>query len=147
MTTPSVTEPAAPEPPGLKLSEVLTFFNQQTARVDVLWQRVLYAHGALAAVMTFFATSADVFAVPRAIVFFLYTANTLVSWRSFDEAYRAMDAAVAELRQRKSGAPDSPVLAWVVTRGYRRHSARRAVVLAVVWLVVVWLLLKPLLPI
>ena len=139
------TSGADPDQAGaLSLSELISLLNQLAGRIDMMWQRVLYAHAALAAVMTFFATTPGDFLVPRLVVLFLYTANSIIAWRAFDETYGAMDAAVADVRAlHGDGARKGHVLTWALSRSYRRHGLRRAALLAAVWVVVSYLVMYP----
>ena len=136
--------PERPDQPELSFSELVSCMNQLGGRVDLLWQRVIYAHAALAAVMTFFASNPGEYLVPRLAVLFVYTANSVVSYQSFDEAYRGLDAAAADVK-RLSGTAEisSDVLKWAVGRSYRRHRLRRGAILALAWVVVAYLLFHP----
>lgn len=127
---------------SLSISELLSLCMQLNSRIDTLWQRVIYSHAAMVGVMVFFATTEHVFAVPRLLVIFFYTLNTLVTYAAFDEAFRGLRAAVQDLRALDN--VHGHVYNWIETRNFDLHARRRAVILGVLWLIIAYLLMYPL---
>ena len=69
-------------------ADLISLMMQLNGRIDTLWQRVIYAHAAIVGVMVFFATSEEAFVVPRLLVLFFYTMNTLITFAAFNKAVR-----------------------------------------------------------
>lgn len=129
----------------MSYNELLGLTLQLNGRLDMLWQRVLYSHAAIVGVMVFFSSVPDPMVVPRVLVFFFYTTNTLITFYAFRDTYGGVVAAVADLKALGSEAAPSHVSGWVLSQNYRRHARRRAVILGMVWLVLAYLLIFPLL--
>ncbi len=131
---------------SLTAPELLTLMNQIIGRIDMLWQRVLYSHAAIVGVMVFFATTSDLYAVPRLLVFFFYSVNSLIAHYSFKEAYDGLRAAVSDLDAIEGFRDGSEVGRWFTSRSFARHTVRRGLILTSVWVVVSYLLIYPLVP-
>lgn len=119
---------------------VLTF----NSRLDALWQRVLYAHAAIVGVMVFFGTSDHMFAVPRMLVFFFYTLNTMITVFAFLETYSGLRATIADLKNYPKSASSGNLQNWILNRHYSSHATRRVCALITIWLVLGYLLIYPL---
>ena len=133
------------QPPVLSFAELMTLALAFNARLDTLWQRVLYTHAAIVGVMVFFASTSDPYAVPRVLVFFFYTLNIAVTMTAFLESYSGLAATLEDLKTFPSQAKDTHVQAWVLDRSYHRHAMRRVVALGLVWAVLGYLLVYPVL--
>lgn len=140
MTTTQPTPPQKIQP--LSFSELLSLAMQLNARIDMLWQRVIYSHAAMVGVMVFFSSSDHVFVVPRLLVVFFYTMNALVTFLAFRDAYRGLRAAVADLAAFPNAS--GHVYSWVNAQNFDLHALRRAAILTVLWIIIAYLILSPL---
>lgn len=130
--------------PLLELKDLLTLSMQLNLRIDTLWHRVVYAHAIMVGVLVFFADPDNMypFTVPRLLVMFFYSMNTIVTFAAFQEAYAGLRAAVDDVRA--LGASESQVRRWLETREFTWHTRRRAAILIVLWCVIAYLILYPL---
>jgi len=126
----------------LKFSELLSLSMQLNSRIDTLWQRVIYSHGVMVGVLVFFASAQHAFAVPRLLVMFFYTLNSVVTLIAFQEAYRGLRAVVKDMRALDQGG--GQVHRWASTQNFDRHILRRALILGGLWAIIVYLILFPL---
>ncbi len=129
--------------PQMKTSELLSLSMQLNGRIDTLWQRVIYAHGLMVGVLIFLAQADHPFAIPRLLVVFFYTMNSLVTFIAFQEAYRGLRAVLLDLRARSSDG-GGHVVDWAARQDYSTHALRRAVILGALWMVITYLLVYPL---
>lgn len=127
---------------ALSISELLSLCMQLNARIDTLWQRVIYSHAAMVGVMVFFASTDHAFVVPRLLVVFFYTLNSLVTYAAFHEAFLGLRAAVQDLRQIDDA--QGNVYSWIETRNFDLHARRRALILGTLWVIIAYLILYPL---
>lgn len=126
----------------LKFSEMLSLSMQLNARIDTLWQRIIYSHGVMVGVLVFFASAQHAFAVPRLLVTFFYTLNSIVTFIAFQEAYRGLRAVVTDMRALQ--AAGGQVHSWASAQDFGQHTLRRALILVVLWAIIAYLLLYPL---
>lgn len=129
----------------MSYTELLGLTLQLNGRLDLLWQRVLYSHAAIVGVMVFFSSVPDPMVIPRVLVFFFYTTNTLITFYAFRDTYGGVVAAVEDLKTFAQEAAPTHVSGWVLSQNYGRHARRRALILGLVWLVLAYLLIFPLL--
>ena len=127
----------------LSFNELINLTLQLNARLDALWQRVLYAHAAIVGVMVFFGTQSNLFMVPRTLVFGFYTVNTVITISAFRDTFTGLMAAISDLRRFGATGNQSSVQHWIFTRDYRRNGRRRTLVLLAVWAVLGYLLMYP----
>ena len=119
--------------------ELIGLTMQLNGRIDTLWQRVVYSHAAIVGVMVFFASSPDPFVIARSLVILFYTMNSIVTYVAFRDTYKGLCAAVEDLRA--SGQTNSQVFSWIEGHNFRMHALRRAIILAVLWLIITYLIL------
>lgn len=131
--------------PALGFAELMNLSLSFNARVDTLWQRVLYTHAAIVGVMVFFATADYPFVLPRILVFFFYTLNIGITIAAFNESYSGLRAALEDLKKFPACEANQHIKTWVLGRNYHRHTQRRVLALGVVWLVLGYLLVYPIL--
>jgi hypothetical protein len=132
------------DPAHMGFSDLISLCLQLNGRLDQLWQRVLYAHAAIVGVMVFFASTENLYAIPRLLVFAFYTANTLITVFAFTETLMGLKAVVADLKVLQGGSGKTAVQAWVFARNYDRHAAIRMAILAITWALLAYLLIVPL---
>ena len=93
-------------------------------------------------VLVFLASAQYPFTIPRLLVVFFYTMNSMVTYVAFRDAYdglRAVAADLAEVADHKSR-----VYAWAKQQNYELHALRRAGILIVLWAIITYLVLAPL---
>ncbi|MCB1335309.1 MAG: hypothetical protein KDK26_17115 [Roseivivax sp.] len=134
----TATTVAETPPTPLKYSELVELTVKLNNRIDGLWQRVIYAHAAIVAVMVFFATADQPYMLQRFLVLFVYSMNSLVSHLAFRDAYRGLHAAVSDLRRYPE--TDSQVVRWLYDSDYSNSATLRGLFLAVLWAVIAFLL-------
>lgn len=129
--------------PGLELKDLLTLAMQLNLRIDTLWHRVVYAHAIMVGVLVFFADpdNAYPFLIPRLLVMFFYSMNTVITFVAFNEAFQGLHAVVADVRA--MGGTDGQVRRWLQTRNFAWHLKRRAAILIVLWGMIAYLVLYP----
>ncbi|MEM6941458.1 MAG: hypothetical protein AAF943_15835 [Pseudomonadota bacterium] len=128
--------------PPQSFNELIGMILVLNARIDALWQRVIYAHAAMVGVMVFFAAASDPFVIARGLVLLFYTMNSFVTYIAFRDSYGALNAAVADLKA--TGASKGKVFSWAQALHFSQHTARRAFMLAALWLIIAYLLIGPL---
>ncbi|WP_146348200.1 hypothetical protein [Falsiphaeobacter marinintestinus] len=130
--------------PGLELKDLLTLAMQLNLRIDTLWHRVVYAHAIMVGVLVFFADPNNdyPFTIPRLLVMFFYSMNTVITFVAFNEAFQGLRAAVEDVRA--MGGSEGQVRRWLETRNFSWHLKRRAAILIVLWCVISYLVLYPL---
>lgn len=139
-----MTEPTDPAPESpLKFSELLSLSMQLNSRIDTLWQRVIYSHGVMVGVLVFFASAQHAFVVPRLLVMFFYTLNSIVTFIAFQEAYRGLRAVVSDMCALEGAG--GQVHGWAASQSFTQHTRRRAMILGVLWLIIAYLIVYPLL--
>ena len=138
--TPAPAAATAEEPLGF--AALLELSIKLNGRIDTLWQRVIYAHGAMVGVMVFFASTDYPFVIPRLLVVFFYTMNSIVTYAAFRDAYGGLRAVVADIGA--VGSHDSAVFAWARAQSFDMHARRRAAILVVLWGIITYLILGPL---
>ncbi len=131
------------DPSHLGFKDLISLCLELNGRLDSLWQRVLYAHAAIVAVMVFFATNENNFLLPRILVFAFYTANTVITIYAFTETLTGLKAVVKDLRALQGETPRTQVQAWVFAHNYDRHAIVRLLILAATWAVLGYLLIVP----
>jgi len=122
---------------------MLSLMMQLNSRIDTLWHRIIYSHGVMVGVLVFFASAQHAFAVPRLLVMLVYTLNSVVTYIAFQEAYSGLRAVVQDMRALDPAA--GQVHAWATDPGFERHTMRRALILAALWVIIAYLILFPLL--
>lgn len=127
----------------LSFSELMNLALAFHARIDTLWQRVLYSHAAIVGVMVFFATAQDLLALPRVLVFLFYTFNIWITLVAFAECYSGLRAVLDDLKVFPQSDASTNIQSWVIQRTYHRHALRRILLLGAVWLVLGYLLVFP----
>lgn len=128
--------------PALSMSDLLGLSMQLNGRIDTLWQRVIYAHGLMIGVLVFFAQTEHPFAIPRLLVLFFYSMNSLVTFIAFQDAFRGLRAVLQDLQAQHTDG--SHVQAWAASQDYTTHALRRALILGALWMVIAYLLIYPL---
>lgn len=134
--------PASDPPPALGFPDLVDLSLKLNGRIDTLWQRVIYAHGVMVGVLVFFASAEFPFAIPRLLVVFFYTMNSIVTYVAFRDAYGGLRAVVKDLAQVAD--PKSHVYVWAKAQNYDMHAMRRAAILIVAWAIISYLILAPL---
>lgn len=127
----------------LSYNELINLSLAFNARVDGLWQRMLYTHAAIVGVMVFFATTDDPFSAARLLVFFFYTLNIAITVAAFRESYSGLDAALRDLKAFRNSERNAHIQTWVLEQSYHRHARRRVLALGAVWMVIGYLLVYP----
>lgn len=123
-------------------ADLLDLSLKLNGRIDALWQRVIYAHGAMVGVLIFLATAEYPFTIPRLLVVFFYSMNSAVTYFAFREAYSGLRAVVQDLSMVAD--QKSHVYAWAKAQRYDMHALRRAAILVVLWVIITYLILAPL---
>ncbi len=131
------------QPKPMSFSELMMLMLKFNDRLDTLWQRVLYSHAALVGVMAFFSRSPEAFLLPRVLVFFVYSANVVITYASILETYRGYKSAVQDLTNLKNVDATSNVQAWVRSHKIRAQPRRFGLVFLFIWIGVGYLLLNP----
>ncbi len=126
---------------------IFTMCMSLHSRLDLLWQRLLYAHAAIIGVMVFFSTSPEPYLMSRLLVFLFYSVNLLVSVVAMAECFRGLQAGLADLRAKSPGPNGhSHIETWLITLNYSAHPGRRIAIFATVWLLTGYLLFARFLP-
>lgn len=133
----------APPENLMSFTELLNLALAFNARVDSLWQRMIYTHAAIVGVMVFFASSFEPFFLPRLLVYFFYSINIGITVSAFNESYSGLDAALHDLKRFPKSKQSGHIQSWVLEQSYHHHARRRVYMLGVVWLVIGYLLLYP----
>ena len=120
-------------------NDLIGLVMQLNGRIDALWQRVIYSHAAMVGVMVFFASSKDPYVLARVLVILFYTMNSVVTFVAFRDTFNGLKAAVDDLKA--SGLAHGQVFAWVEQQNFQKHARRRAIILAVLWLIISYLIL------
>lgn len=129
---------------NMTLRDLLTLAMQLNTRIDTLWQRVIYAHAVMVGVLIFFANpeAAHSFTVPRLLVMFFYTMNSVITFVAFRESYDGLRAIVRQTQGHADA--NNHVLTWFRNRDFSTHAKRRAGILITLWFVIAYLILYPL---
>lgn len=109
------------------------------ARIDVLWQRLIFSHAAIIGVMIFFGSTEDPYLVPRILVFLVYTINLVITLVATFESYRGLQAGLEDLRAQTRGRTPARIETWLMGLDYRAHPRRRVVMFAVIWGLIAYL--------
>lgn len=128
----------------LKPSELVTLAMQLRGRADGEWQRAVNLHGALIAVMIFFAGQSDPFVTARLIVFVFYTYNIVMLLRGLTEAYAGLRDVTSDLLLLPPAERGGHSLRWLTARRYQRDARIQCSLLALVWMVIGYLMLSSL---
>ena len=144
-------EPAASEPSEtvlvshLKPHELVTLAMQLRARTDGEWQRAINLHGALIAVMIFFANQPEPFLAARVMVYIFYTYNVIMQLRGLTEAYAGLRDVTSDLLLLPAPDRGGRSLEWLTARRFRREAPIQCGLLVAVWVVIGYLLIGSLL--
>lgn len=129
----------------LKANELVQLAIQLRNRCDSEWQRAVNLHGALIAVMIFFANHAEPFLVARIVVYVFYTYTMVMLLRSLVEVYAGLREVTSDLLLLPLPERGGYSLRWLTGRRYRREAPVQCALLAVVWVVIGYLLIGGLL--
>ena len=129
----------------LKANELVALAMQLRGRTDGEWQRAVNLHGALIAVMIFFAGQPDPFVTARVIVYVFYSYNVVMLLRSLTESYAGLRDVTSDLMLLPSPDRGGHSLRWLTARRYRREAQVQCTLLVVVWVVIGYLMLGSLL--
>lgn len=128
----------------LKPSELVSLAMQLRGRADAEWQRAVNLHGALIAVMIFFAGQPDPYVTARLVVFTFYTYNVVMLLRGLNEAYAGLRDVTSDLMLLPAPEQGGHSLRWLTARSYRRDAVIQCTLLAIVWIVIGYLMLSSL---
>ncbi len=143
---PSETDPSEPVLVShLKANELVALAMQLRGRTDGEWQRAVNLHGALIAVMIFFANQSDPFLTARVMVYIFYTYNVIMLLRGLTEAYAGLRDVTSDLLLLPEPERGGHSLHWLTARRYRREAPIQCSLLIAVWVVIGYLLIGSLL--
>lgn len=119
-------------------------FTGTRGRADGEWQRAVNLHGALIAVMIFFAGQPDPFVTARLIVFLFYTYNVVMLLRGLTEAYAGLRDVTSDLLLLPTPERGGHSLRWLTARLYQQEARIQCTLLTIVWMVIGYLMLSSL---
>ena len=129
--------PARPERvSNLTFSELCGLAMQLDARVEDIWQRVVYIQAAMIGVLVFFSQAEHVYLLARGLVFAFYSVNILMAYVNLSEIYRGLDGICRDLARFPACPEGGAAQDWMAGRRFRHKRALRAAILAVAWVFV-----------
>ena len=128
---------------NMSYSEMVGFYHQQMARVEMAWFRIMYLHAAIVGVLVFFSQADDFLTLQRGIVFAFYTVNLLIFHVALSEGYAGLAEAQKDLRRFPDN--DGHVDRWLRSRTTLYKTGMRSVIVIITWLLVGFLLFRSLL--
>jgi hypothetical protein len=129
----------------LKANELVALAMQLRGRTDSEWQRAVNLHGALIAVMIFFANQAEPFLAARVMVYVFYTYNVVMLLRGLTEAYAGLREVTSDLLLLPAPERGGQSLRWLTARRFRREAPIQCSLLVAVWALIGYLLIGSLL--
>ena len=140
------TRPSRRPLPATETRELFHACMVLQGRADAIWERLIYAHAAVATVMAFLVENGSVeqpYIVTRTLVFSFYTVNLIFQMVAMWESYLGLQAGLSDLRDAHEDDDLSHLDLWMLRLNYRRHPWRRIVLLGLVWLMVGYLMFDP----
>ena len=112
-------------------------------KIDGLWQRIIYLHIGMVAVVMLLAESDRPLPVARFAVMAFYSLNVILTYWNLRDAYRGLVAAVEDMNRFEPCEREGATEAWVRSRRFARLAPVRAGILLLFWLPIAWLVLSP----
>ena len=127
---------------NMSYSEMIGFYNQQIARVELAWFRIMYLHAAIVGVLVFFGEAEDFLFLQRAIVFAFFTVNLVIFRVALSEGYSGLKEAQRDLKRFPES--DGHVDHWFRARTNIYSPGVRTAIMMVTWAIIGFLLFRSL---
>lgn len=125
---------------NMTYSEMVGFYHQQLARVELAWFRIMYLHAAIVGVLIFFGEAEDFLILQRFIVFGFFTVNLVIFHVALSEGYEGLSEAQKDLKRFPEN--DGHVDRWFRKRENLYKTGVRTAIMAVTWVLVGFLLFQ-----
>lgn len=126
----------------MSYSEMVGFFQQQLARVELAWFRIMYLHAAIVGVLVFFGEAQDFLFLQRAIVFAFFSVNLVIFHVALSEGYQGLNEAQKDLERFPEN--DGHVDRWFRSRRNTSKTGVRTAIIVLTWSLVGFLLFQSL---